>query len=107
MSDTKMKITIFSAISTDGFEIDITQGPDIIFHDCYHYGYSVTHIRELSKPNTPYVTELLTGLCSRFNVAPENIKVIAGKNEFKGIPVDYFRIEDFKIKFLSEVYLWQ
>lgn len=96
-----MTIKLQRGINADGFIIYIKdfEGNEV-FKQEYSYGYNASYDKRIASPKQPYVTDIIRGLISKYNV--DRIEVTKGKNVFKGTDVDNEYIIRFKKNYLSE-----
>nr|DAP55488.1 MAG TPA: hypothetical protein [Caudoviricetes sp.] len=96
-----MTIKLQRGINADGFIIYIKdfEGNEV-FKQEYSYGYNASYDKRFASPQVPYVTDIIRGLISKYNV--NRIEVTKGKNVFKGTDVDNEYIIRFKKNYLSE-----
>ena len=75
----EMKIILNSGISADGFIIEIEDQ----FKENYSYGYNASYKETWADDNKPFVSDIIFELMKEYQIEPENVKVINGKNTFK------------------------
>ena len=107
-----MIITIFSEISSDGCDIEILNGNKVLFKDSYGYGYNASYNRKFAKYahqdvinaqkygytgyiERPYIGDIITELCKKYNIDKHDIIFKQGKNVFNGDSVPSKKVSDF------------
>lgn len=96
-----MIIKLRSGITADGFILSIKDSEgNKLFKREYSYGYNASYNKRIASPRKPYVTDIIRGLISTYNV--NHIEVTKGKNIYKGTLVDDEDIIRFKKNYLSE-----
>jgi hypothetical protein len=107
-----MIITIFSEISADGCDIEIVNGDKVLFKDSYRYGYNASYNRKYAKyahqdainaqkygrtgyAEQPYIGDIITELCKKYNIDKHDIIFKQGKNVFNGNSVSSKKVSDF------------
>lgn len=116
-----MYITVDSGINADGFTVDVVDPAtdERLFFESYHYGYNASYNRDHADhahkdvedakkygwatkyTEKPFVTDIISELCTEYNIPNENIIVQAGKNRFSGGDVDDATVRKFKEDYLS------
>ena len=111
-NNTIMIITIFSEMSSDGCDIEILNGNKVLFKDSYRYGYNASYNRKFAKyahqdvinaqkygrtgyVERPYIGDIITELCKKYNIDKHDIIFKQGKNVFKGDSVSSKKVSDF------------
>lgn len=105
-------ITIFSEISSDGCDIEIVNGNKVLFKDSYRYGYNASYNRKYANyahhdvinaqkygrtgyMERPYIGDIITELCKKYNIDKHDIIFKQGKNVFTGNSISSKKVRDF------------
>lgn len=99
----KLNIIVKSGINGDGFNTVIKDGDNVIEEKSWNYGYNCSYDKMFANKQEPYVTDVLQDLINKYNV--DEFSVEAGKNVFAKKDVASHKVEKFKNKYCSELYL--
>lgn len=99
----KLNIIVKSGINSDGFNTVIKDGDNVIEEKSWNYGYNCSYDKMFANKQEPYVTDVLQDLINKYNV--DEFSVEAGKNVFAKKDVASHKVEEFKNKYCSELYL--
>jgi len=100
----KMKITITSGISADGFNVEVVNSESVVtFKNKYSYGYDASYSRHRSNELKPYTTDIVKGLMLKYGVKFEDIEVLPGIYVFNGEKMTQKEVVEFTEKYLTEI----
>jgi len=93
----KMVITVRSGVNSDGFIVTITdkEGKEV-FKQRYDYGYNASYKRSFADDKAPFVADIISELCAKYNISKNDIDYKSGENVFKGSNVSDKDINNFK-----------
>ena len=96
-SSNKMFITVRSGVNSDGFIVTITDkdGKEI-FKQRYDYGYNASYKRSFADDKAPFVADIISELCAKYNISKNDINYKSGENVFKGSTISDKYITNFK-----------
>ena len=84
--DTHYTITVtpISRISTDGFQVVVTNGEEEVEKKEYLYGWTASYSRKFADSGKPFTGDIIKKYCNKYNVPTSEIKFIKGTNTFTG-----------------------
>lgn len=93
----KMVITVRSGVNSDGFIVTITDkdGKEV-FKQRYDYGYNASYKRSFADDKAPFVADIISELCAKYNISKNDIDYKSGENVFKGSNVSDKDVNNFK-----------
>jgi len=99
----KMEIKVHQGMSAEGFHVEIRTHQDVIvYKHRYDYGYNASWDKSWDE-SKPYTTDIIQDLRKKFWVAKDDIRVVAGKNIFRGDLVSEKDVQRFRDNYLSEM----
>lgn len=96
-----INVRLRSGISSDGFEVSVTDGDETSEWTRYDYGYNCSYDRALARDDKPYVGNILQDLVNEHHAG--SINITAGKNVFKDKDVEQDRIETFRHDYCESI----
>lgn len=94
-----MQIILESGISSDGFTIKIENE----FNHSYRYGYDASYDVKFANDSKPFVSDIIFELMKEYDISPNNVKVINGRNTFKD-GENTSNIDEFIEKYCEEAF---
>ena len=108
-----MTISVDSGLNADGCTVEITNNGNIIFKEKYSYGYNASYNRKYARyakqdyerskkygwkttyTLKPYIGDIITELCDKYDIDKNDILFRNGKNVFTGGNVTDRKVSDF------------